>query len=390
MENRIAWLEIFRWGFVSFPGMLFAYARELDLELEDIAVIAALLYTIEKTKPLYQTGIKIGQVLQACPSLGKIKISRRLNRLQKLGIVALQDHQNLADREVFLEPLAKKLESLIRRDHSCFYHSTLTPADNPSPSKEMDNLLEEYRSKIEQLELQIEENKLVSRELMKQSSSDFKKVGDFIAKKTGNLMSVKMAGELNKWLEELALSPEFLLCILEMCFERSIYNPRDITQIARDIKEYSINTVEGLESYFKKYVDVEKNRALRVNKFDPDIAEFGSFTGIDMAAEARKKVYYKWRHDWGFSHAMIMKAGEVMCQRTKNAGLEYMDSVLHDWMSKEIRQVEEVDKEIAQLKLRNKKEKPIAASNYDKRKPINLEYEIYVPPSSTGGAKNKV
>ncbi|MDD2511062.1 MAG: DnaD domain protein [Syntrophomonas sp.] len=388
MEKRTAWLEIFRWGFVNFPGMLFAYARELDIELEDIAIIAALLYTMERTKPLYQTGIKVGQVLQACPSLGKMKISRRLNRLQKLGIVALQSNQNLAEREVFLDPLAEKLESLIRRDHSDF--CLPSPAENPSHSKEVENLLGEYRTKIEQLELQIEENKLVSRELIKQSSSDFKKVGDFIAKKTGNLMSVKMAGELNKWLEELALSPEFLLCILEMCFERSIYNPRDISQIARDIKEYSINTVEGLESYFKKYVDVERSRVLRVNKFDPDIAEFGSFTGIDMAAEARKKVYYKWRHDWGFSHAMIMKAGEVMCKRTKNAGLEYMDSVLHDWMSKEIRQVEEVDKEIAQLKLRNKKEKSIAASSYDKRKPVNLEYEIYVPPSTTGGAKNKV
>ncbi len=390
MENRMAWLEIFRWGFVSLPAIIFAYAKELDLELEDISIIAALLYTMERTKPLYQNGVKIGQVLQFCPSLGKIKLSRRLNRLQKLGIVALRDNQSLADREVFLDTFAEKLESLIIRDHPGFYQRTSMPADNSLLPKETEDLLEEYRLKIEQLEQQIKENKLVSGELIRQSSSDFKKVGDFIAKKTGNLMSVKMSSELNKWLEDLLLSPEFLLCILEMCFERSIYNPRDISQIARDVKECSITTVEGLESYFKKYVDEDRNRSLIVNKFDPDVVEFGSFTGIDMAAEARKKVYYKWRHDWGFSHAMIMKAGEVMCQRTKNAGLEYMDSVLKDWMSKEIRQVEEVDKEIAQLKRRNKKEKSLVPGNFDKRKTINLEYEIYVPPSNAGGTKNKV
>ena len=142
--------------------------------------------------------------------------------------------------------------------------------------------------------------------------------------------------------------------------------------------------------YFNNYVDSEKNRALRINQFDPDIAEFGNYTGIDMSAEARKKVYYRWRYDWGFSHQMIMKAGELMCQRTKNGGLEYIDSVLNNWMSKEIRSVEEAEREASEHKNRNKTAKPVAAAPQAAKKKKAQEYEFYIPPDVMEELKSNV
>ena len=143
--------------------------------------------------------------------------------------------------------------------------------------------------------------------------------------------------------------------------------------------------------YFKRYVDSEKSTALRTKQFDPDVVEFGNFTGIDMGADARKQVYYKWRSDWGFSHPMIMKAGEVMCQRTRNGGLEYIDSVLNNWMSKEIRRVEDAEKEVQAFKQRNKKERKQATRNQkDTTRSVTSEYEIYVPPGSLEEIKTKV
>lgn len=395
MHPKSAGLEIFRWGYVNFPAVLFYYSKELDLEIDDLGMLGAVFYSFERSKPLYQSGIRVGQLLQDCPCLTKTKMSRKLSRLQKLEMISIEDNEkNFVDRYVFLEPMIEKLENLIIRDHPQF--SNVKKAEPSVKNENMvmgASLIEEYRQKIEQLELELQEEKgsRINLDILNNKNANFKKVADFISKKTGNLMSVKMAGELNKWLEEMNLTPEILLCMLELCFERSIYNPRDITRIARDIKEYSISTLEGLESYFKNYVDLEKNKALRVNKFDPDIAEFGNFTGIDMAADARKSVYYKWRYDWGFSHPMIMKAGEVMCQRTKNGGLEYIDSVLNNWMSKEIRQVSEADNEIVRFKNRNKSDKIAATVNKnDNRKTPSVEYEIYVPPSSLEELKSKV
>ncbi|NLU46586.1 MAG: DnaD domain protein [Syntrophomonadaceae bacterium] len=368
MHNIAAYVEILRWGQANVPAVLFCYGRELDLTIEDIGIFAAVFYTYEKSKPLFQRGVSVGQILQMCPLISKQKLSRSLNRLEKLSLISLQgSNSNFMEKRVGLEPLFAKLEELITRDHHLL--TKTEPAVN-------DDIIAEYRLKIEQLELALEEEKNRNiPEILANSNGNFKKVADFISKKTGNLMSVKMANELRRWLEDMNMTPEFLLCMLEMCFERNIYNPRYISRIAKDLKEYSVNSVEGLENYFKKFVDDPVKSKIPVNQFDPDVMEFGKFTGIDMNAEARRNMYYKWRYDWGFSHAMIMKAGEIMCQRTKNGSLEYIDSVLHNWLSKEIRLPEDADRELKEYKSRQKSDKPTP-----KKVQGSEEYEIYISP----------
>lgn len=392
MQSRTMLMEMYRWSFACLPGAVFNYAKELDLDIEDIGIFTALFYTLEKSRPLYDKGITPGQVMQTCPLLSTQKLSRRLNRLKQLGVIEIdQTNRSFTERTIYLEPLIEKLEAMIIRDHPQLNLSD-SKKYNTAEQEQKDQLLDEYRERIVQLELCLEEEKgkrLI--DLNSNASASFKKVADFISKKTGNLMSVKMSNELHKWLEEMCFTTEFLLCMLELCFERSIFNPRDITKIARDLKEYAISTVEGLEMYFNRYVDSEKSTALRLNQFDPDVMEFGNFTGIDMGADARRQVYYKWRYDWGFSHAMIMKAGEIMCQRTRNGGLEYIDSVLNNWMSKEIRVVEDAEKEIKAFKQRSKNERKQAAGNQKHTtRSITSEYEIYVPPGSLEELKTKV
>lgn len=383
MPQEYASIEILRWGFAHLPGAVLYYAKELDLDMEDIGILTAIVYAFEKTKPLFQPGVRAGQVLQACSNLTAQKLSRKLTRLSKMELLQVVDGdtKSFTDKTIYLEPLMEKLQQLILRDHPHFV--------SIQPDKQAERIqIQEYEDRIQQLEILLEEENKRDLPLNKNintamhNSMHYKRVADFIAKKSGNLLSVKMENELQKWLDDFGFTPEFLLCMLELTFERNINNPRDITRIARDLKEYSVNTVEGLELYFKNYVDTQKNASLRINQFDPDIAEFGNFTGIDMNAEARKKVYYKWRYDWGFSHQMIMKAGEIMCQRTKNGGLEYIDSVLNNWMSKEIRSVADVDKEIAEFKTRAKAAKAAKPTLAEKTtgKRAGKEYELYVPP----------
>lgn len=367
MHNLSASVEILRWGQASIPAVLFCYGRELDLTIEDIGVYAAIFYTYEKSKPLFQSGVSVGQILQMCPLISKQKLARSINRLEKLSLLSLHGNGSFMDKRVGLEPLFSKLEELIIRDHHLL---------TKSETAVNEDIIAEYRLKIEQLELALEEEKNRNiPEMLTNSNGNFKKVADFISKKTGSLMSIKMANELKRWLDEMAMTPEFLLCMLEMCFERNIYNPRHISSIAKDLKEYSVNSVEGLENYFKKFVDDGTKSKLPRSEFDPDVIEFGKFTGIDMNAEARRNIYYKWRYDWGFSHAMIMKAGQIMCQRTKNGGLEYVDSVLYNWMTKEIRLPEDADRELKEHKNRYKSEK-----STHKKVPESEEYEIYISP----------
>lgn len=392
MPQVYASLEIFRWGFAHLPGAVFYYAKELDLDMEDIGIITALFYAYENAKPLFQSGVKAGQILQACPILNAQKLSRKLARLVKQELIEIEDGdtKNFSDKTIYLDPLMDKLQQLVIRDHPKFIGSNV--------GKQLSDVqIQEYQARINQLELELENEKNGDIEIHSTTAANpihdnvsYKMVADFIAKKSGNLLSVKMENELQKWLDDLDFTPEFLLCMLELTFERSITNPREISKIARDLKEYSVNTVEGLEMYFCNYVDLKPVSTLRLNQFDPDIAEFGTYTGIDMNAEARKKVYHKWRYDWRFSHQMIMKAGEIMCQRTKNGGLEYIDSVLNNWMSKEIRSLTDAEKEITDFKNRSKNTRPaLITPEKAAAKRTSREYEMYVPPEVLEELKSK-
>jgi DNA replication protein DnaD len=394
MQYESASLEIMRWGYAHLPGAVLFYAKEIDVDMEDIGILSAIFYAFENTKPLFQSGVRAGQILQSCSSLTTNKLSRKLAKLHKQELIDMVEDssKNFGDKTILLEPLMRKLSQLVLRDHPQIIVMPDVAENNDDNSKQR---IKEYQARIKelqmQLDLQVKSEDLPTKDIFSVSDVKFKRVADFIAKKTGNLLSVKMENELRSWLGELGFTPEFLLCMLELAFERNITNPRDITKIARDLKEYSISNVDGLNVYFKNYVDQDKNRVAHLNQFDPDINEFGTFTGLDMNAEARKKVYYKWRYDWGFTHNMIMKAGELMCQRTKNGGLEYIDSVLNNWMSKEIRSLPDVEKEIVAFKNRSKPAKNLSVASKGKPgKQGREELEFYVPPEILAELKNKV
>ena len=315
MADKCALLEMMRWGSVNVPGIIFEYSKELDLTTDDIGMITTILYAYQQSKPLYHTGVEMGKILQVCPCLSKQKLARKLARLQRLGIIALsQPGKGTVDKTIYIEPLLDKLECLIIRDHP-----QLSEQGEKAVPARVQEIIKDYQDQIEQLQLQLQEQQLHNNN-NGVNQADFKKVADFIAEKTGSLISPTMVAELRRWLGDMALKPEILLCMLELCFERNIKNPREISHIATDIKRYAITSLDGMEVYFSRFVDRGNNLAQRVQAFDPDLIEFGAFTGIDMGAEARRRIYQKWRYDWGFSHAMIMKAGEIMCQRTKAGG----------------------------------------------------------------------
>ncbi|MDD4803064.1 MAG: DnaD domain protein, partial [Syntrophomonas sp.] len=296
MQHESASLEIMRWGYAHLPGAILFYAKELELDMEDLGIISVIFYAFGNTKPLFQSGVRAGQILQSCSTLTTHKLSRKLSKLSKQEIIEMEEGSNksFGDKLIKLEPLMRKIQELVVRDHP-----QIMAIPQVMPSKDIDTAsqkIQDYQVRIEELEQQVKlykNEEKTAPEIYSVDDKNYKRVADFISKKTGNLLSVKMGNELRSWLGELGLTPDFLLCMLELAFERNITNPREITKIARDLKEYAINNVDGLNVYFKNYVDQDRNQSLRQSQFDPDINDFGKFTGLDMNAEARKKVYNK-------------------------------------------------------------------------------------------------
>lgn len=366
-------LEILRWGIVHIPAVLYTYSAELDLDIEDIGMLGMLLFAYQKTKPLSSPGVDLAQVMQVCPAVSKNRLARRLGKWEKAGLIKIEGQgMEFAARRVCLDPLYNRLRDIIMRDHSLSQNTYLN-TDNFSKAQE---------KRIEELELALQweqrRNENSIPEVTGVNNRDFRMVADFISQKTGNLISIKMGNELRKWMGEFCFKPEFILCFLELCFERRINNPHEITRIAAGLNECSISNLEAMETYFHTFVD---GKPSGIYEFDPEVVEFGRLTGLDMKAEARKKVYYKWRYDWGFSNEMVSRAGEIMCNRTKNGGIDYVDGILSNWKNNNVRSLADAEKETAEHKSRRNAEKQFAKG----KKPIEEEREIYLPP---GMARN--
>ncbi len=364
-------LEILRWGLVQIPIMLYSYAAELDLDAEDLGIIGGILFVYNRSKPMTGTGVEVGQVLQVCPVISKNRLSRKLGKWEKAGLIRLEGSpkSDFASRKIYLEPLYYRMREIIIRDH---------PAIAKDAYQNEEALIRAQEKRIEELEKELQQERRRNNSLHESTpgNKDYKLVADFISQKTGNLLSIKMSNELRKWMDELGFKTEFILCMLELCFERNIYHPREISRIANGLKECSINSLEAMEAYFRTFVD---DKPPQTYGFDPEIIEFGHYTGLDMSAEARKKVYYKWRYDWGFSPEMIKRAGEIMCNRTKNGGLDYIDGILNNWREKNIRSLKDVEAEMLEHQSRRKTaDKPVRIA----RMPVE-EREIYIPPNNS-------
>ncbi|MGE5380735.1 MAG: DnaD domain protein [Methylocystaceae bacterium] len=365
--------EVFRWGFVQIPAVIYFYAGELGLDAEDLGIMgASFLALSRRSSNLLVDQVTLGQMAECYPGLSKSKLLRRISRWEGLGLVQAEPvgDKEWQMRAISLTPLFGRLAELLCRDNQVLAENA---AGTDKHIKELEAQVAEYEQRVKQLEEQmVEQDKAV----VTLAGDDYRQVADFIAKKTGNLLSGRMARELRKWVEEMGFEKEFLLAMLELCVERDINNPREITAIARGIKDTGISNLEGMEAYFKRLVDNEPAHK-RLYQFDPEINEFAAVVGIDMGAEARRRMYYKWRYDWQFSPEMIVKAGEIMSQRTRNGGLEYVDTVLANWRTKNIKTRAEAEDELQAFK-RSRERKVID----DRGNKKNTEdKQIYVAPT---------
>ncbi len=380
-------MEVLRWGLVQIPAAVYHYASELDLEPEDLGVLGAAFYSYtHRCQPLLQKGIEIGQIMQCYPSLSKNKLAWRISKWNRLGLIAMDEStqdREFAARRISLAPIFCKLEELVARDHPEIDVREL------QDERILKQELEKSHARIQELEQLLGQKRQLEMDTPPSPhSSGFKMVADFISQKTGNLIGPEMHKAINRWLNDFNCKPEYLIIMLELCFERNIYEPREITTIARGLREASITNLRGMQHYFRNIVDKPEFTLSRRYDLAMEVMEFGNFTGISMQGEARKKIYEKWRMEWGFSQEMVMKAGEIMSQRTKNGGLDYVDKVLANWRSKDITTLAEVERDSNEFRKRAAKR----AGRLHSVRPGSADHEeaqIYVAPHVLEELKSK-
>jgi hypothetical protein len=366
----LACLEIFRWGLANIPISVFQYARELELDMEDIGFLTALNSIFECSHASGQHGVSVGQLLKLCPFYSSARVAKRISRLQNLGLLMAIEGKpkHLANKILTLDPLWERLTALIKRDHGDLF------AQQPEISAPpLLAAASEEKPRTEGLPSELPVAPEPEPRKAEEDGTPFSQLANFIAGKTGTPLSSAMSNELTKWLEEYQIKREFLYCLLDLCFERGINHPQELTRIVREIARYQVNTLAGLKEYFSNFID--QRTASGSWTYDVELIELSKYLNIDMQAEARRNIYLKWREDWEFSQEMILKAGELMCSRTTKGGLEYMDSILSNWRTQNIRDTAAVEAEITRY--RNDKQKQQKKLNPPRA--ADPEYELYIP-----------
>ncbi|MDH7498352.1 MAG: DnaD domain protein [Syntrophomonadaceae bacterium] len=385
MALRDALLEVLRLGLVQMPAALYQFAAELQLDAEDLGLLGAVFCAYARSQALTRKGVEVRDILECYPALSRRRLTNRLARWEAQGLVAVEraGTPDAQAQAVSVEPLLRRLEGLL-----CQGRPHVQAAPSPEQLEELRKELEESRARISELEKALEQARQVRTFPLARTNgkaNGFKLVADFIAQKTGNLVSPEFQREITRWLEDYRCQPEFLVAMLELCFERNIFDARGIAEVARGLHQYQARTLEAMEYYFRHVVDQQGPRARRY-EYSLEAMQFGNYTGISMQAQARRDIYEKWRVEWGFSAEMILKAGEIMCRQTKEGGLEYVEQVLANWRSQGITTVEEAERVSREYKQRTRRSPDQRSAT---RQPPREEVEIFVAPHVIETLKSK-
>ncbi len=154
-------------------------------------------------------------------------------------------------------------------------------------------------------------------------------------------------------------------------------NTKEEEEEGLPVEEFSCKSKNEIAAADEKEI-LEDESDLKEKDLQEEINEFSKYTAIEMSGNAARDTYLKWRFKWGFSHEMIMKAGQVMSQLAKVPNLAYTDRILSDWMKRRIRSVPEVER-LLELFRANPVETLRPKSNKPKTN-FSDEYDLYVPP----------
>ncbi|MDD2400624.1 MAG: DnaD domain protein [Clostridia bacterium] len=149
-------------------------------------------------------------------------------------------------------------------------------------------------------------------------------------------------------------STEFILIFLQLCFERGQTNIQVYKPVAKRVYENGINTVDGLISFIDNLDWIQ----YKVGEVKKCVGQYGGIT------RPQREMYMKWCGQWKFGHEVIMKAAEETV-RTNSPSFKYIDSILENWYSQGVKNIEDAGKALYEHD--NKEEKTQKQGNKKKR-----------------------
>lgn len=136
-------------------------------------------------------------------------------------------------------------------------------------------------------------------------------------------------------LEDACLPVEAALILVDYCFSIKKHTPAYMRTLALEWAESEVNTIEKAEK-----------RVEELRKLNSAVGRFKSMFEVNSAfSKQQQEMINKWVNEYRFEDEMINEAYQRTLDKTGKLAFAYMNKILSDWHSKDIRKKEQLETE---------------------------------------------
>lgn len=205
-----------------------------------------------------------------------------------------------------------------------------------------------------------EASKEVAAATSMQEEFNYNKIIKWLDQVRGTLsITLKEKHVLQEFNLQYGWSTDFILIFLQLCFERGENTLQKYQPIAKRVYTNGVQTVDELVAFMNDLDWIQ----YKVSEVKKCVGQYGGVT------RPQREMYLKWHRLWKFSHEVIMRAAEETV-RTNNPSFKYIDGILADWHSKEVKDVQDAERALQQhdRNTKGEKRKKIANKESDKKR----------------------
>ena len=147
---------------------------------------------------------------------------------------------------------------------------------------------------------------------------------------------------------------------MEYCISKGKSDPRYIEKVALSWHDLKITNIEQAQNLIKKTEDKWGN-----------IRKILSYLGINNTdiMKPQQEMIEKWLLTYNYSIEIIQKACDICFERLNRADFKYIDGILNNWNSNNLRTLEDIAAKDKKQVNSNKYNKAQGTSSYIKEKP---------------------
>lgn len=137
------------------------------------------------------------------------------------------------------------------------------------------------------------------------------------------------------WIDDYGMPPELVILLVDDCCSRGKKDMPYLKQVAKNWFDAGINSLEKANEYTEKHKE-------KWQKYGKVL----SFFRLGAPSQVQEQLLYKWFYEFNYSEEVVLKACSLTAN-TMKPSFSYLDKILSEWNSKDLKTIQEVEAYIA-------------------------------------------